>query len=99
MASPVKTYQSEMHNNLGFYATWLPGEAVSVGDVGVLENGRFRRLSSLAELGIRAVTAPSGTLVDVQYTSTHGTSISTTAGANAQVASGQVTIDFKNAGA
>jgi len=88
-----------MHHNLGFYATWLPGEAINVGDVGVLKGGRFRCLSSLRELGIRAVTAQTGTLVDVQYTSTRGTSISTSAGVNAVVGSGQITIDFSDAGA
>ena len=36
MASPVKTYQSEMHDKLGFFATWLPGDHVELGDVGVL---------------------------------------------------------------
>jgi hypothetical protein len=88
-----------MHKNLGFYATWLPSEAVSVGDVGVLENGRFRRQSSLKELGIPMVEVPAGTLVDVQYASTTGTKINVSAGADVLVVSGEITIDFSEAGA
>jgi hypothetical protein len=52
MASPVKLYQQEMHSNLGFFANWLPGDPIEVGDVGVLESGRFRRVVSLEDLGI-----------------------------------------------
>ena len=39
MASPVKLYQQEIHDNLGFFATWLPGDQIEVGDVGVIEGG------------------------------------------------------------
>jgi len=52
MASPVKLYQQEMHSNLGFFATWLPASILELGDFGVLEAGRFRKMGSLKELGI-----------------------------------------------
>ena len=39
---PVRTYREEMHGNLGFFASWLPADPVDVGDIGVLEGGRFR---------------------------------------------------------
>jgi len=100
MGSPVKLYQEEMHNNLGFFATWLPGDGIEVGDAGVLENGRFRRMASLAELGIECKVAPSGGSQDVQYTSSEGTKIAI--GANADVgelASAEIKIDFTRAGA
>ena len=44
MASPVKRYQQEMHNNLGFFATWLPSTAIALGDIGVLQSGRFHTM-------------------------------------------------------
>jgi hypothetical protein len=50
MPSPVALYQREMHKNLGFFATWLPGDQLELGEAGVLKGGRFRKQSSLAEL-------------------------------------------------
>jgi hypothetical protein len=35
MASPVKLYQEQMHNNVGFFATWLPASILELGDFGV----------------------------------------------------------------
>lgn len=34
MASPVQRYQQEMHENIGFFATWLPGDLLELGDIG-----------------------------------------------------------------
>jgi hypothetical protein len=53
MASPVRRYQQEMHENIGFFATWLPGDLLELGDIGILVNGSFRKLSSLWALGIK----------------------------------------------
>jgi hypothetical protein len=100
MASPVKLYQKEMHDNLGFFATWLPGDPIEVGDAGVLKNGTFRRVGSLAELGIPFDVSDGSTTQDVQYTSTSGTKVAFSAGANAAgVAKAEITIDFSRAGA
>lgn len=52
MGSPVKLYQEQMHSNVGFFATWLPASTLELGDFGLLEAGRFRRLGSLQELGL-----------------------------------------------
>ena len=53
MPSPVQRYQREMHENIGFYATWLPGDPMELGDVGIPSNGMFRKRSSLNDLGIK----------------------------------------------
>lgn len=100
MGSPVKLYHQEMHDNLGFFATWLPGDALDVGDVGVLEGGRFRRMASLKELGIACEVSARQVNQDVQYTSTHGTKITASAGAAAAtVAKTEISIEFSQQGA
>ncbi|HJX53679.1 MAG TPA: hypothetical protein VJ801_13010 [Polyangia bacterium] len=100
MASPVKLYQKEMHDNLGFFATWLPGDPIEIGDAGVLKNGGFRREGSLAELGIRCDVSEGSSTQDVKYTSTSGTKLAFSAGANAAgVAKTEITIDFSREGA
>ena len=47
MSTPVKLYHQEMHANLGFFGTWLPGDLLQLGDVGILTNGRFRAETTL----------------------------------------------------
>jgi len=69
MASPVRLYQHEMHNNLGFFATWLPANTIELGDFGVLEAGRFRRVDSLRELGIPQAAVREGTPENLSYSS------------------------------
>lgn len=88
-----------MHDNLGFFATWLPGDQIEVGDVGVIEGGRFRRETSLEELGIARVVAVGKASQDVQYTSTQGSKIATTGGAAADVARAEISIEFSREGA
>lgn len=100
MASPVNTYQAQMHGNLGFYATWLPTDPVDVGDVGVLEGGRFRRVTTLKELGIRAKVDTVPGQADMQYTSNQGVKIAVSAGAGmASVAQVEVAVAFSGEGA
>jgi hypothetical protein len=100
MASPVKLYQREMHDNLGFFATWLPGDPIDVGDAGRLEDGRFRRLASLKQLDIPYETGTSSAKQDVQYTSTQGTKLVVSGGAAAVgLAEAEITIEFSRTGA
>ena len=100
MASPVKLYQSEMHDNLGLFATWLPGEMIEVGDAGILQDGRFRRVMSLGELDIPADVADTPVQHEIQYTSSHGTEISLAGGGGlATVANVEIAIRFSTGGA
>lgn len=100
MASPVRLYQEEMHNNLGFFAAWLPGDPIEVGDAGVLERGRFRKLASLRELGIEVQVESTTSSQGVKYTSSEGTKIAPSAGAAiAGVAKAVIKIDFSREGA
>jgi hypothetical protein len=100
MTSPVKTYQTEMHENLGFFATWLPGDPVDVGDVGVLEGGRFRRVASLEELGVSCDAEETAGKASLQFTSRDGVKLEAGGGAQAAgVANFNVDIEFGVAGA
>ncbi len=95
MASPVKLYQREMHERLGFFANWFPADPLNVGDVGRLEGGRFRRTSSLAELGIEATAEASPGGQPVEYTSSQGTKVEVGGGAAAAaLAEAQVRVSF-----
>jgi hypothetical protein len=98
--SMAKLYQQEMHDNLGFFATWLPGDHLDVGDIGRLEGGRFRKQSSLADMGITVNESTKGSPLSLQYTSRSGTSISTEGGASGLgLVSTQIKIDFTTSGA
>jgi hypothetical protein len=100
MASPVAAYQQEMHENLGFFANWLPGDRIDVGDVGVLKGGRFRRMASLKELNIKSKLTSGGPSQNVEYASTYGTTISSSAGVEGPLpASAEITIEFSHEGA
>lgn len=52
MASVLRTYLTEVHHNLRYRPTWLPGTPLRIGDVGVLEGGVFRQITDLTALGI-----------------------------------------------
>lgn len=100
MPSPVKLYQQEMHKNVGYFATWLPGNAMSLGDVGVWEAGRFQKLTTLKELGIPYASGVSGSPQTLDYSSTSDTNVGTNAGATAAgVAKAEITIKFSSQGA
>src|SRR5262249_53468912 len=100
MGSPVRLYQDEMYSNMGLFATWLPNDPVEVGDVGVLKEGRFTRLTSLAELNIQYRTRPAHATASLQYTSTESTKVTASAGAAvAPVAKAEIRIDFSRDGA
>jgi len=100
MASPAKIYQQEMHDATGFYATWLPGDTIEIGDAGILEGGRFRRMSSLLEIGIKFAVQEGKAFQNITYSSTKNTKVQTEAGAAAAV-SGKagISVEFSAEGA
>jgi len=100
MPSPVKLYQQELHNNLGYFATWLPGDDIRLGDIGVLQAGRFHKLASLQELGIPCTAGTSGQPQILNYSSTADTTVSSSAGAASPgIAKAEIAIKFSRQGA
>jgi len=100
MSSPVKLYLKEMHNNVGYFATWLPANTVKLGDFGVVEGGGFRRLGSLSELGIPNSDAREGPPQDMSYSASAKRTTGASAGVGAVVPSvkAEVSITFTGAG-
>ena len=47
-----KLYAEDVYKGLGYRPTWLPGTPVALGDVGVIEDGIFRPVTTLRRLGI-----------------------------------------------
>src|SRR3954468_16007120 len=83
VGSPVRLYQQELHDKLGFFANWLPGDPLNVGDAGVLEGGRFRRVASLEELGVPCQLEPTvQTRQDLQFRSSKGLKLTPELGAD-----------------
>lgn len=100
MGSPVKTYQTEMYENFGFFATWLPGDPIEVGDVGVFEEGRFRREARLSDFHIQCKAEVTDSASDVQFTSRNGVQLSASAGASTEaVGELRISIQFTGNGA
>lgn len=99
MASPAKLYQKEMHNNVGFFATWLPGDHMELGAVGVMKDGQFRQEATLLDLGIKYKPSDEGSPQPLKYTSSKGTSIKTSVSAKVPGVTADVTIDFSGEGA
>jgi hypothetical protein len=100
MASPVKLYQKQMHNNVGFFATWLPSSTLELGDLGVLEAGRFRRVGSLAELGISIGSVRESNPENMSYSAWAEKKTATSAGAGTAVpiAKAELAIQFSQQG-
>jgi len=48
----MKRYLSGIHEKFGHLATWLPDDKLRLGDVGILEKGRFFRKTTLKALRI-----------------------------------------------
>src|SRR5262245_12890608 len=100
MATPVRLYQQEMHRNMGYFATWLPSSNIDLGDIGVLEAGRFRRVGSLKELGIRHEGVREGNPENVSYSASakRNESVTADAAAPAALAKGELLIQFTSQG-
>jgi hypothetical protein len=99
MSTPVKLYQQELHKNIGYFATWLPSDALDLGDVGVFQGGRFHKVASLRELGIPAKPGATGSPQTMNYSSTESTTIGGTAtGDVAGAATAEVSVKFGRQG-
>jgi hypothetical protein len=64
-----RQYIEEIHRNIGYLPTWIPSTYLQVGDVVVFENGGFRRVNRLHDLGIEARFETDLSLVTYDYAS------------------------------
>jgi hypothetical protein len=81
--------QSFWHEFRGAFArlpVWLPGTRLRLGDVGVLDAAGWSPVGTLTGLGIEHTAGGPGVAVDHDYRSVNGTEVSTTVGAQADLA-------------
>ena len=81
--SPVsvhKLYAEDVYKGLGYRPTWLPGTPINLGNIGVIEDGIFRPITDLAQLGIHFDVIVDTNQDAIDYSSTNGVSMSFKAG-------------------
>lgn len=101
---PYRRYLRAVNDKFGFLATWLPNQKITLGDIGTLEKGVFRRHDSLAALGYEIEEDSSGVAVDFDHSS--ASSIAFSAGGRADagapglagVEAASARIDFSESG-
>jgi len=77
MADIVDYYLDEMHNKFKYYAAWLPGISLRLGDVGIInDQNQFLPKTSLKNKGITFEVLEDAKKDDLKYVSTGGVSIS-----------------------
>jgi hypothetical protein len=76
MTTPAELYTDGIKKKLkNYYAAWLPGTDLELGDVGVLEGNIFTKLTSLKNLGISFKKRPDrATTGKIEYVSESGVS-------------------------
>jgi hypothetical protein len=98
----LRTYATEVSENLDYLPTWPPDSDVKLGDVGVLDGSVFRRTDTLEALGIGRphVRRGQGTQV-LEFSSSNGVEISWLGGAEAALdqLAAEVEIRFSREGA
>lgn len=82
--SSAQNYLNALYRRFQLLGAWPPNQRVEVGEVGVLEQGAFRRASSLGRLGIPFSASSAGQVGD--FETSEGAEISVESGAGGQVA-------------
>src|SRR5271169_792918 len=78
MTAASRIYLQTIYKRFSLLGSWMPNASVALGDVGVLEDGSFKRLTSLDLLGIPVKVRPGASAVDFSFTSQSGVEIQTT---------------------
>lgn len=97
MGGLVKNYRKQIRSVLAGIATWMPGDRIAVGDVGTFAGARFRRDTSLKELGFEARTR-SGRPQPWRYASASVKTFKANAAADAGTAAGAFDVAFSKRG-
>lgn len=96
-----KKYTNELRKQFGYFATWLPGTPLKLGDVGVLRNNIFTKLTNLSELGVEFEIFEDKTPSDLEHTTKGAVSMSVKSagaaslpGSSLQVMDAGLTLEF-----
>lgn len=74
-----KKYTREIKEQFGYLATWLPSTPLALGDIGILRNNQFTKISNLSDFGIQFEIEPDETKSDIEHSSKGAVSITTKA--------------------
>ena len=92
-----KKYCNEIHDNLDYFALWLPTEdPIQVGDYGTMEGDRLNVLGNIRDLGVVITsTNDDGTYDSITYQSSSGLSFNSKVGGKvSSVGSGSISVSF-----
>lgn len=81
---PIRQYTTEIHDALGYWATWLPGNPLELGQCGPIRHRVFDPQDSLANFKIEFETEKGGEPSNIQYVSEGGVSYTVQAAADNQ---------------
>jgi hypothetical protein len=75
MSGPQKQYTRELFDKFSYLAAWLPGVPLRVGDVGIMRDGHFQRVSSLENLGFTFAVRQDHAAAQLDYASRGAVSV------------------------
>ena len=73
----VKKYTNELYKQFHYFATWLPGAPLELGDIGILKNNEFTKISNLNNEGIEFKIEEDTTKSDLEHSTNGAVSITT----------------------
>lgn len=73
-------YTSQLYREFGYFPTWEPDMQLKLGDIGILRNNEFTRISSLSDEKINFRTKTDSTIGDLEYQTPGKVSVITTVG-------------------
>lgn len=105
MENPLQMYVQGIHEELDYYPSWPPNSPHELGAVGILKDGKFQQVTTLANLGIafKVIKGPVG--ADLSLTSGEDVSVQikaqgqTIQGSKLPKAKAAAVVEFKSAGA
>lgn len=74
-----KKYAREIKQQFGYLATWLPSTPLALGDVGILKNNLFTKISNLSNFDIKFDIVSDESISDIEHSSKGSVSITTKA--------------------
>ena len=93
MKSIRKQYGKELFKEFGYHSTWLPNIRLNIGDIGIVENHQFTKISSLKNMNLAFETEIDPSPTNFDYVSKEGVSIQTKLSGSVQIPNSLLSID------
>jgi hypothetical protein len=75
VASAMRVYTKQMHRRFGYFATWLPGVPLRLGDVGIMKRNVFEKRTTLKNLLVDFDPYEDQTPTDLEFSYGSGTDV------------------------